>query len=116
MNKFTASDQLEVGNYLRDAGFDTTTGFIGDTISQVEKYWKARKFMPTDNPIPQAVKEYTAQPQGKGFSMLLNDGTMHPIDQELFNMESAYNFLPERYRTFTPDLPGNQINTPEIPI
>ncbi|HUW91837.1 MAG TPA: hypothetical protein VMV74_01630 [Bacteroidales bacterium] len=116
MNKFTASDMLEVGNHLRDAGFDTTTSFIGDTISQIEKYWKVRKLLPSEEPIPQAVKEYTASQDGKSFSILLNDGTSYPINQQLFTMESAYNFLPERYRTFTPNLPRTQTNASENPI
>ena len=110
MANFTATDKKEVANYIRDAGFDMTKGFIGDHILQVEKYWKQRKLLPTDEPIPQAVKEYITHPQGNGFLMVMNNGQMHPVGQEVFNMESPYNFLPDRYRTFTPGIQQQPAN------
>jgi len=102
MSSLTAKDKLEIARNLKEAGFDMSGSFIGDAINQIEKYWKRRKFTASDNPIPQAVREFVAHPKGKGYLMVFNDGTMKPVSQQFFDSESAYNFLPERFRTLVP--------------
>lgn len=103
---FTAKDKLEVANNIREAGFDMSAGFIGDVMAQVEKYWRKSDLPASDNPIPKAVYQYIKHPQTQMPFMVINDGSVQPVGEDVFAAESNYNFLPEKYRTYVPPEPA----------
>ena len=104
-NKFYARDKLEiaqrVSKLLGPEGLKTQ--FIGDYVADAQQFVRDNNIMPSDEVNTGSVL-HVAGGQGDEFARIYYDGKQEVIDRETYVKESMYNFLPARFKTYTPSV------------
>lgn len=98
-NKFYAKDKLAIAKQLMST-LDPTKVYIGDFVSDAQRFVQEKGIMPSDQITGDAVAQVTADKNS--FSRVYNDGRVEPIDQQAYTEEVIYNFLPPRFKTYKP--------------
>ena len=99
-DRLYAREKMLVASKILAAGLDVKNNFIGDFVDDAQLFITQNSLDSSDDLLPGALNR--VEQRGDKYLRVYNDGREERITKELYVNEVVYNYLPQRFKTYTP--------------
>lgn len=99
-DKLYAREKILVAARIMAAGLDMKSNFVGDYVDDAQLFITQNGLESSDTPLPEALNR--VEQKGDKYLRVYNDGRQEGISRDQYVSEVVYNYLPQRFKTYTP--------------
>ncbi len=99
-DRLYAREKMLVASKILAAGLDMKSNFVGDFVDDAQLFITQYNLDSSDELLPGALDR--VEQRGDKYIRIYNDGREEDISKEVYVNEAVYNYLPQRFKTYTP--------------
>ena len=99
-DRLYAKEKILVAAKILAAGLDAKSIFVGDFVDDAQMFISQNNLDSSDELLPGAVSRVIHD--GDKYLRVYNDGRQEAIPKDVYTNEVVYNYLPQRFKTYTP--------------